>query len=149
MYTVNSFRIMWCASTKNANAMLKTHPLQPLPNHKSSVTNRFLHMQVVLAIQSCLVMQTNCSDQTGLQHGQSFPCPLSPIAFDSISRRMMRCMCSATEQNLVDIIQHQERPNDDSGQLQDGDLVPRRCHAAKPSRGAFELVGHGGERIGL
>lgn len=53
------------------------------------------------------------------------------------------------DEYLPPVVQHQHDPDEDGGQLQDGDLVPRGGHAAQAACGAGELGAHGGECVGL
>lgn len=53
------------------------------------------------------------------------------------------------DEYLPPVVQHQNDPDEDGGQLQDGDLVAGGGHAAQAACGAGELGAHGGECIGL
>lgn len=55
----------------------------------------------------------------------------------------------ARDEQLPPVVQHEEGPDEDGGQLHDGDLVAGGGHAAQAAGGAGELGAHGGEGVGL
>ena len=53
------------------------------------------------------------------------------------------------EKQPPDVVENNNRPNDESRQLQDCYLVPRRRHASQAAGGSLELRAHGRKRVGL